>query len=103
MALALVSARYPQPSRIMRMSGLGRDINKRLAPGSGSSYLKSWLTRSIQLDNARKHYRPLPREDSLPDSVRSASGRKDRYDAWTRFRLSIRDPDLQTEFQSGFR
>src|SRR5258707_3892070 len=33
MALALVSARYPQPSRIMRTRGLGRDINSLLAPG----------------------------------------------------------------------
>ncbi len=33
MALALVSARYPQPSRIMRTRGLGRGMNSLLAPG----------------------------------------------------------------------
>src|SRR6266481_5423230 len=37
MALALVSARYPQPSRMIRMSGLGRVI--------GAAY-SSWLLAS---------------------------------------------------------
>src|SRR5580700_1967337 len=53
MALALVSARYPQPSRIMRTSGLGRGI---------SAASSSWL---LALRSSYVITRSHPRPDHI--------------------------------------
>src|SRR5207247_555772 len=68
MALALVSARYPQPSRMMRTRGFGRDIRLLLAPGS-------WL--------------PLQNKPHLGDAETLRNTKSSYQITWTGYRSMI--------------
>src|SRR5580693_9203171 len=77
MALALVSARYPQPSRMMRIRGLGRDISRRVPAPALSVRCLSNLQRRKGLHSASQVAASCGQEPSHdahnPDGV-TASG-----------------------------
>src|SRR5258708_27033868 len=72
MALALVSARYPQPSRMMRTRGLGRGIISLLAPGYWLLASGFWLLASETKSTAEapRHREKSVKEESIGEMRR---------------------------------